>query len=154
MEKYDVAHAKEVLIEKIVSYTNFRYLKSQDCLKARIKDFVFELNLYYDKYNTSYEYIGMQCDFNLWYRKYGKMCNVNTIVTSYPFRSDAGWFEITNSEQLEHVYTLLEKQILEPMMELFHQFQLDEKLAIQSLFEDYDAHSIALDVVADVLVWM
>ncbi len=150
--KLSVQEAKETLFKHIGDVCcNFKFLKSRNCFKAVVGYFVFELQFYFNAHNYSYEYIGVECDFNLWYKKFGKECNVDTYVTGHSYRFDESWFEITTTKELDIACKVLEEEISNTMIKIYKLFETGVETAVLELFKNYDSQPLALDVVADVL---
>ena len=120
-----VEEAVEKLLQQISEHIGWKLVKSQKCIKKTVGDLVFQINLYSSKWNRSYENIEIQCEFQLWCKKFDKNLNTKSQVGYYKFDGDtAEWWEITNDEDLLNTIENLCKQIEETILPLCKQFEL------------------------------
>ena len=60
-------------ISELEEYTGWKYLKSQRCLKKKVKDIELTIDFFTSKWNHSYEYVGINAQFTMVYKKLGKL---------------------------------------------------------------------------------
>lgn len=134
VKKLSVEEAKQHIYDSLAAYTGWKFLKSQQCLKKTVKNMIFEIQFFSSKYNCSYESVEMNCDFNFWYRKYDKCCNINSIIGCYSFRAENGyWYDISDEEKLEQVLVELKKKIKEYALSVTERFEEHYEAALEFL---------------------
>lgn len=133
-KKLSVEEAKQQVYDSLAAYTGWKFLKSRQCLKMQIKDMIFEIQFYASKYNCSYESVEINCDFNIWCRKFDKCCNVKSIIGCYSFRPENGyWYDISDEEKLEKVLTELKEKTKEYVLSITDKFEDSYEKGIEYL---------------------
>ncbi len=123
-KKLSVEEAKRHIYDSLTVYTGWKFLKSQQCLKMQIKDMIFEIQFYASKYNCSYESVEINCDFNIWCRKFDKCCSVKSAIGCYSFRPEKEyWYDISDEEKLEKVLMELKEKIKEYVLPITDKFE-------------------------------
>lgn len=134
VKKLSVEEAKRHIYDSLTEYTGWKFLKSQQCLKKTVKDMVFEIQFFSSKNNCSYESVEINCDFNIWCRKFDKCCNVKSIIGCYSFRPENGyWYDISDEEKLEKVLTKLKEKTKEYVLSITDKFEEDDEAALEFL---------------------
>ena len=154
MEKLlTVEEAKARLFAGLEEITGWKLLKSRSELKKKVGDVVFQLNVFFNHYNRSYEYIGTEMDFRMWCRSYGKVDDVNTDVGFFSYRGDGNYyFDITTEEKLEAVLAELKVRLEETAVSLCERFEADHDAAVKRLAgEDLLKYRVWLRFIEDKL---
>ena len=68
-----VEEATNTVYTSLEEFTGWKFLKSQRCLKKKIKDLELCIDFYTSKWNSSQEYVGLNADFKIVYKKLGKL---------------------------------------------------------------------------------
>jgi hypothetical protein len=130
-----VEEATDLVYTELEEFTGWKFLKSQRCLKRKIKD--IEL---YIKFSTS---------------KWKKLPVQNT-VAYYEYRPKTGddlyWYDISGEEKLRTVINALEFEIKNTALKLTEQLENNMEKAIQALLDEgFEGYHVRLDFVADIL---
>lgn len=150
---FSVEEAKTYLYSELAKVTEWKYLKSQNCLKKTVNDLVFEIDFYSSKWNVSYENVEVNAEFRLWCKTYGKTCNVNSIVGHMSYKpEDNYWYDISTSDKLGNTLEELRNKITETALDLCVQFENDYMGTVNKLLDlEFEKYNIYLDFIADKL---
>lgn len=133
-KKMTILEANELLYSSLIEYTGWKFLKSQKCLRKSIDDIVFDICFYSSKYNHSEEYIGINCEFEMWNKKFDKICSVNSKFGYVFFEPEKEyWYDVSTEEQLKWVIEDLKDKINEYVFPLIKEFENDYDSAIMYL---------------------
>lgn len=149
-----VEEAVENLLKQISERIGWKMVKGQRCIKKTVGDLVFQINVYSSKWNRSYENIEIQCECQLWCKKFDKTLNTKSHVGSYKFAAhNARWWVITDSDNLSNTINNLCKQIEETILPLSKQFETDfiegvKALAVKDIYSQYNVRLEFIDVYA------
>jgi len=139
-------------IEKIALEIDWKYLKSQRCIKKTLGKLVFEIDFFLSKWNTVNNIIEINADFSVWTKEYDKTCNINSIVCSLSYRNgDKYWFDITTSDSQCETYKTIIAQIKDTALLLYGQFEADRESAVGMLLDEayFHPYHVFLDFIAD-----
>lgn len=139
-------------IKKISLEIDWKYLKSQRCIKRTLGKLVFEIVFFSSKWNSIDESIEINADFRVWTKEYGKSCNINSIVCFISYRNgDKYWFDISNSESQQETYQTIIEEIKGTALLLYELFETDYKSAIGLLLDEMNFHKYHafLDFIVD-----
>ena len=150
-----VEEATNTVFSGLEEFTGWKFLKSQRCLKKKVGDLEFVIDFFTSKWNTSGEYVGINADFRLVYKKLGKL-PVQNVVAGYEYHPKTGedkyWYDISTKEKLDSVIEILKSEIQMTALRLEAEMTKDYKEAVRSLFENhFDDYRVKLAFVADVL---
>ena len=150
-----VEEATDLAYTELEEFTGWKFLKSQRCLKRKIKDIELYIKFSTSKWNKSHEYVGLNADFEIVYRKLGKLPVQNT-VAYYEYRPKTGddlyWYDISGEEKLRTVINALEFEIKNTALKLTEQLENNMEKAIQALLDEgFEEYHVRLDFVADIL---
>lgn len=154
IKKLSVEEATGRVYGALAEYTGWKFLKSQCCLKKTVGDIVFQIDFYSSKWNYSYESIEIQCELQLWCKKFDKSANVHSHVGYYTLKPEQKeWWDISDEEQLKFTIEELCKMLDEAVIPLCKEFEENFKdaairLADESLFNKYHIQLRFLDVYA------
>ena len=153
--KYTVEEATHLIYSKLEEYTGWKFLKSQSCLKKKIKDLDLLINFYTSKWNQSYEYVGFNAEFCMVYKKFGKLPVYNKVVW-YQYNPQTGndkyWYDISTEDKLALVLDEIKREIDITAIKIYNQLNEDYNATILDLYENhFDDYHIKLDFVADIL---
>lgn len=149
-----VKEAVDDLLKQISERIGWEMVKSQRCIKKTVGDLVFQINVYSSKWNRSYENIEIQCECQLWCKKFDQILNNKSQVGYYKFAADnAEWWAITDSDDLSNTINNLCKQIEETILPLSKQFETNfiegvKALAIKDIYSQYNVRLEFIDVYA------
>ena len=105
-KKLSVEEATNMVFSQLENYTGWKFLKSQRCLKKKIKDIELIILFYTSKWNQSYEYTGLNAEFVIVYKKLGKL-PVQNHVAWYDYSPKTGddtyWYDISTEDKLSLV---------------------------------------------------
>ena len=152
--KLSVEEARSKLFSSITSHTGWKFLKSQNCLKRVVGDLVFQIDFFSSKWNQSYERVEIECECQLWCKKFDRTLNVNSQVGYYKFEpSQSEWWDISDEEKLYFTIEQLCKQMDETILPLCKDFEDDflkaaVKLTEETLFNTYHIKLQFLDFYA------
>ena len=156
MEKMLSAEDAQTLVySALEEFTGWKFLKGQRCLKKKVKDLELCIYFHTSKWNQSYEYVGLNADFRIVYKKLGKLPVQNT-VGYYEYRPHTGddryWFDISTIDRLTAVTDVLKTEIQKTALKLAEQLEEDLKAAVRSLLDNhFDEYHIRLEFAADIL---
>jgi len=145
-----VEEAFERLLQQISERIGWKPEKSRRCIKKTIGDLVFQINFYSSKWNKSHEKIEIQCECQLWCKKFDKIFNVKSQVGHYQFVDDhAIWWVVTTRNDLSKTIENLCKQIEETVLILSRQFETDFTEAVKTLANKdiYNKYSVRLEFI-------
>lgn len=150
-----VEEATNKVYNDLKEFTGWKFLKSQRCLKKKIKDLELYIHFYTSKWNASQEYVGLNATFNIVYKKLGKLPVENT-VAYYEYHpqtgDDAYWYDISTKDKLVATIDDLEHKIQGTALLLEKQIENDIEDAVRSLVDDYfEEYHVRLDFAADIL---
>ncbi len=154
-KKISVEEATNMVFSQLENYTGWKFLKSQRCLKKKIRDIELNILFYTSKWNQSYEYIGVNAEFVIVYKKFGKL-PVQNHVAWYDYRPKIGddtyWYDISTVDKLSSVIEELESEIDKTAIKISNQLDEDYNLVIKDLLENhFEEYHLKLDFVADIL---
>ena len=150
-----VEEATNTVYTSLEEFTGWKFLKSQRCLKKKIKDLELCIDFYTSKWNSSKEYVGLNADFKIVYKKLGKLPVQNT-VAFYEYRPLSGddmyWFDISTTDMLMTTIDCLKREIKDTALSLADRIENDLENAIRSLLVDhFEEYHVRLEFVADIL---
>lgn len=152
----DVNETTEGFIRRISDEIGWRYLKSR-CLKIQLDDLRFEVQFHSSKWNSSgggEESIRINASFFLWSKKYGKACNINTVVADMEYENGGDyWYDISFPKQSEKAYRLLCGEIRDTAVKLYEMFKEDKAAAAEWLLKEpqFKLFNVRLGFIADEL---
>ncbi|MCR5599334.1 MAG: hypothetical protein K6G33_01120 [Ruminococcus sp.] len=152
-ERYlTINDAETTLISSLANELDFKYLKSQKCLKKTVKKLDFILNFYSCKWNKVGDRIEVNVGFHIYNKNYGKI-PVDSVVASKMIKpKDKEWFDITTEEKLNEVFAELRKVLNVEIKSLCSMFEKNYNEAVEYLFnEKFDEFNVHLDYIADTL---
>lgn len=130
-KKMTISEANELVYASLIEYTGWKFLKSQRCLRKTIDNIVFDICFYSSKYSHSQEYIGINLEFEMWNKKFDKLCNVNSKIGYVFFKPENDeWYDISTEKQLNLVIDDLKNKINEYVFPLIEYFENDYSSAI------------------------
>lgn len=134
-----VEDATSRLYNALAIYTGWKFLKSQRCLKKTIGDLVFQIDFFTSKWNTSYERVEVQCECQMWCKKFDKELNVNSQIGYYPLNpSNVVWHDISDEQKLSDVIAQISERLNETIMPLSKAFEEDFTSAATQLAEEHN----------------
>ena len=150
-----VEEATNIVYSDLEEFTGWKFLRSQRCLKKKVKDLELVINFFTSQWNKSHEYVGINADFRVIYKKLGKL-PVQNVVASCDYHprkgDDTYWYDISSKEKVITVMEILKSEIQETALQLESNIENDYKEAIKNLFENhFDDYGVKLEFVADVL---
>ena len=153
--KLSVEEATSAVYSELEKFTGWKFLKSQRCLKKKVGDLEFVISFSTSKWNASYEYVGINADFWIVYKKLGKL-PVQNVVASYGYRPKVGdstyWYDISTKEKLDAAIKTLKREIEATALQLEAGMEKNNKEAVKTLFEKhFEDYNVKLEYVADVL---
>ena len=154
---FSVEEATQKIFIGLSEATDWKYLKSQHCLKRTVKDLVFEIDFFSSKWNLSHQRVEVNAEFKLWCKNYGKLPVNNVIATMsyHPELYDPNggyWYDISTEEKLLSAFEDLNSRIQNTAVSLCTQFENDYLAATENLFrEHFDEYNVHLDFIADKL---
>jgi hypothetical protein len=153
--KLSVEEATNTVYFELEEFTGWKFLKSQRCIKKKIGDVEFVINFFSSKWNASNEYVGINADLRIVYKKLGKL-PVQNVVASYFYHPKVGddryWYDISTKEKLDSVIKTLKSEIESTALQLESDMKKNYKEAVKTLFEKhYEDYDVKLEFVADVL---
>lgn len=149
--KLATPEAINMLISSIAESIGWKYSESGRYIKKTVGDLLFEISFFSSKYNTSYERIEVNADFDIYYKKFGKLPASN-VIAWVSYRSDKYWYDITTEKDLKRTFKILEKEIKNTAVDLCDHFETDYISAVNSLLNEhfYEYH-VFFDFLADQL---
>jgi len=150
-----VEEATSTVYSELEEFTGWKFLKSQRCMKKKAGDLEFVIHFFTSKWNVSYEYVGINADLRVVYKKFGKL-PVQNVVASYGYHPKAGddkyWYDISTKEKLDSVIKILKSEIESTALQLEEGMEKNKNEAVKSLFENhFEDYHVKLEFVADVL---
>ena len=147
--------ATNIVYSSLEGFTGWKYLRSQRCLKKKVKDLELVINFFTSKWNKSHEYVGINADFRVIYKKLGKL-PVQNVVASCEYHPRTGedtyWYDISSKEKVITVIEILKSEIQKTALQLEANIENGYEDAIKDLFENhFDEYGVKLEFVADVL---
>lgn len=153
--KLSVEEATNIVFSQLENYTCWKFLKSQRCLKKKIRDIELIIFFYTSKWNHSYEYTGLNAEFVIVYKKLGKLPVQNHVAwVDYCPKTgdDTYWYDISTEDKLSSVIEELESEIDKTAIKISIQLEEDYESAIKDLLDNhFDEYHLKLDFVADIL---
>ena len=149
---FSVEEATQKLFMMLSEAIDWKYLKSQRCLKKTVKNLVFQINFFTSKWNLSHQKVEVSAEFCLSCKDYGKLA-VNNIIAgiSYHPKGDY-WYDISTEKKLLSTFEDLNNKIQKTAVNLCTQFENNYCAATEILFKEYfDEYSVHLDFIADTL---
>ncbi len=142
-------------ISELEEYTGWKYVKSQRRLKKKCKDIELVIDFFTSKWNHSYEYVGINAEFSMVYKKLGKLPVQNTVAV-YCFRpkegNDTYWFDISSKDKLVSVIDILKCEIDQTALYFAGKLESDCESAVRELLEKhFDEYHVRLAFVAAIL---
>lgn len=152
---FSVEEATQKLLTKLSEAIDWKYLKSQRCLKKTVKNLVFEINFFTSKWNLSHQKVEVAAEFHLRCKNYGKLPvnNVIATISYHPENPEGGyWYDISTEKKLLSTFEDLNDRIQKTAVTLCTQFESDYPVATEILFRDhFDEYMVHLDFIADTL---
>ena len=150
-----VEEALSAVYADLEGFTGWRFLKGQRCLKKKVKDMEFCILFFTSKWNRSYEYIGLNAEFRLIYKKLGKLPVQNT-AAYYEYRPRAGedtyWYDISAEDKLAAVTGILKDEVRNTAMRLAERMEEDREGTVRSLLDEhFGEYHVKLEFAADIL---
>ena len=150
-----VEEAVQTVFSELAEYTGWKFLKSQRCLKKKVNDIELVIDFFTSKWNHSYEYVGINAQFTMVYKKLGKLPVQNT-VACYEYRPKEGddtyWFDISSKDKLENVIDILKHEIDQTALHYARKLESDLEGAVRELLEKhFDEYNVKLAFVASIL---
>ncbi len=150
-----VEEATNIVYSSLEEFTGWKFLRSQRCLNKKIKDLELVINFFTSQWNKSHEYVGINADFRVIYKKLGKL-PVQNVVASCAYHprkgDDTYWYDISSKEKVITVMEILKSEIQKTALQLEGDIENDYREAIKNLFENhFDDCRVKLEFVADVL---
>ena len=138
------------LLLPIAKELDFKYYKSKRCLKKKVKNLEFVLDLYSNKWNKSEESIEVNVGFHIYNKDYGKL-PVESVVASKMYKpKDKEWYDITSEEKLGEVIDELSSVLKEEIGDLYLRFEDNYPAAIEYLLnKKFSDFNVYLDFIAD-----
>lgn len=154
MEKvFSVEEAQIKLYTALADAMDFKYLKSQRCLKKTVKNLIFEVDFFSSKWNRSGERVDIEATFVIMNKQYGKG-RVNCVIADKSFKPgvESGyWYDISTPDALDATFKKL-KEELAPAVDLYMRFENDYVSATEYLFTElFEEYHVYLDFVAEIL---
>ena len=124
------------------------------CVKKLIGDLVFEIDVHKGPRNRDYELVEVQCECNIWHRKFGRTLSPNSLVGNIPLEpAGQRWILITQTGQLQDAEEALLALIREKVLPLWEDFSKDPTQAVMHLVErdqlqEYDIHLVLIELYA------
>lgn len=149
-----VEDATSRLYNALSTYTGWNFLKSQRCLKKTIGDLVFQINFFTSKWNVSFERVEVQCECQMWCKKFDKTLNVKSQIGYYQFNPlNAEWYDISDERKLTIAIEQISKHLDKTVLPLCKAFEEDFtyaaiQLAEENNFKKYHIRLQFLDVYA------
>lgn len=149
-----IEEATTRLYYQISENINWKLIKSQRCIKKVIGDLVFQIDFYSSKWNESYKNIEIQCECQLWCKKFDKELSTKSQVGYYKFTSmNNDWWNITNENNLLNTVEKLCKKINQTIIPLSKYFENNfleatKKLANEEIFNTYNIRLEFIDIYA------
>ena len=151
---FSVTEATDRLYQILTEYTGWKFLKSQKCLKKVVGDLVFQINFFTSKWNLSYEHVEVQCECQMWCKKFDKTFNVVSAIGYYSLNPlDERWYDISDETKLaiavKQICTKLDEAIL-PLCKIFEEDFLQGVLLLaeEDNFNKYHVRLEFIDVYA------
>lgn len=136
-EMLSVEDATSALYNQIAKNIGWKFLKSKKCFKKTIQDLVFEIQFHCSKWNESYKNVEVQCECQMWCKKFDKTLNVKSQVGYYEFVPKAGtWWNISDKNSLQRTAEQLCEQIQNIVIPLSECFERDFTMAAKHLLDD------------------
>ncbi len=150
-----VEEAVQTVFSELAEYTGWKLLKSQRCLKKKVNDVELKIDFFTSKWNHSYEYVGINAQFTMVYKKLGKS-PVQNSVACYEYRpkegEDSYWFDISSKDKLEKVIDILKHEIDQTALHYASKLESDREDAARELLEKhFDEFNVKLAFVAAIL---
>ena len=150
-----VEEATNLVYTELEEFTGWKFLKSQRCLKRKIKDLELCIQFFTSKWNKSHEYTGLNACLEILYKKLGKLPVQNT-VAFYEYHPKSGddlyWYDISTEEKLRAAINALEYEIKNTALKLTEQLESNMEKAVQELIdENFEEYHVRLDFAADIL---
>lgn len=151
-------YAEKEAVEKLLKYLSEKLGWSVSypfCfLKKLVGDLVFEIDIHKGPRNRDYELVEVQCECNIWHRKFGRTLSANSLVGQIPIEPNGRrWLTITQTGQL----SLMEREILrivqKKVLPLQEDFSADPAQAVRHLVDrklirEYDIHLVLIELYA------
>lgn len=136
-EMLSVEDATSALYNQIAKNIGWKFLKSKKCFKKTIHDLIFEIQFYSSKWNESYKNVEVQCECQMWCKKFDKTPNVKSQVGYYEFVPKTGtWWNISDKNSLQRTAEQLCEQIKNIVIPLSECFERDFTMAAKHLLDD------------------
>ena len=150
-----VEEATNTVYTCLEGFTGWKFLKSQRCLKKKINNLELCIDFYTSKWNRSHEYVGLNAEFNIVYKKLGKQ-PVQSKVAYYEYHPKSGddtyWYDISTKNKLTTVIEVLECEIQNTALRLADQIENDLENAIRILLDDhFEEYHVKLEFISDIL---
>ena len=150
-----VEEATSTVYSELQKFTGWKFIKSQRCMKKIVGDLEFVIHLFTSKWNASNEYVGINADLRIVYKKLGKL-PVENVVASYAYNPKTGedkyWYDISTKEKLEDVIKTLKSEIASTALQIEADMENNYKEAVKTLFENhFEDYHVKLEFVADVI---
>lgn len=150
-----VEEATSTVYSELEEFTGWKFVKSQRCMKKKVGDLEFVIHFFTSKWNASHEYVGINADLRIVYKKLGKL-PVQNVVASYGYRPKIGddtyWYDISTKEKLDAVIKTLKREIGSTALQLAADMEKDKKEAVKTLLEKhFEDYHVKLEFAADVL---
>lgn len=150
-----VEEATNRVYTDLEEFTGWKFLKSQRCLKKKVKDLELYIHFYTSKWNASQEYVGLNATFSIVYKKLGKLPVENT-VAYYEYHPETGedayWYDISTKDKLVEAIDALKHEIQGTALLLEKQIENGIEDAVRSLVDDYfEEYHVMLNFAADIL---
>lgn len=148
---YSVEEAQTKLYSALAEKIDFKYLKSQRCLKRVVGNLIFEFDFYSSKWNKSGERVDIEASFVIMNKKYGKE-RIDCVIAEKWYRPGAErgyWYDISTQNSLELTYNILMEEF-KMAIDLCSRFEADYISAVKYLYENlFEEYHVYLDFVAD-----
>ena len=132
-----VVEAQEKLYTSLSEHTEWKFLKSQRCLRKKVGNIIFDISFYSSKYNVSGEHIEANCEFLFWNREFDKNCNVTSKIGFIFFQPEADyWYDISTETKLNAAIEDIKRKIDVYVIPLVKRFEADYFDAMTYLSSD------------------
>ena len=150
--RYAEEEAVSKLLAGLAEQLGWNASRPFSCVKKVTGDLVFEIDVHKGARNRDYELVEVQCECNIWHRKFGRTLSANSLVGSFalePF--GRRWTLITETGQLRRAQEELLRLIRQKVLPLQEDFAADPKQAAihlveRDLLEEYDIHLVLIEL--------
>ncbi|MBQ8967385.1 hypothetical protein [Ruminococcus sp.] len=141
-----------LFIGKLSEATGYRYLKSSRSLKKTIGQIIFEVIFFSSKWNDD-NYIGINAEFRVSYKKFGAVSTIHSIVASRSFQPDKEyWYDISSKDKFDEILKFFEGELRATVIDLSDRFDKDPEDACRYLLEEkFSEYHLLFDFLTDVL---